>query len=142
MRRTVLRLALSIWPVLAAPVLADEAALAEAIGDYMDFATEAQGIILAQQIDREVFEAATFIDTRSKADFEAGHIQGATHIEWRSIPARIEELPQSGIVILYCNTGVRSSQATFAARLMGRDNVLVLQGGYEDWMAKAAYLPE
>lgn len=126
----------------AAPAFADEDIVAEAITDYMDFATEAQGIILPQQLDREVFEAATFIDTRSAANYAAGHIAGAQHIEWREVPGRIEELPTSGMVILYCNTGVRSSQATFAARLMGRENVLVMQGGYEGWLRDAAYKPQ
>jgi len=113
----------------------------EAIQDYMDFATYEQGIILPQQLDKEVFEAATFVDTRSADQYEAGHIPGAMHIEWREIPGRIDELPESGMVVLYCNTGSLSAQATFAARLMGRENVLVLQGGINGWQTDAAYKP-
>lgn len=127
---------------LALPAFADEEAVAEAITDYMDFATYEAGIILPQQLDRDVFEAATFVDTRSADQFEAGHIPGATHIEWREVPRRIDELPESGLVILYCNTGSLSAQAAFAARLMGRENVVVLQSGIIGWQETAAYKPE
>ncbi|WP_323783577.1 rhodanese-like domain-containing protein [Thalassovita sp.] len=127
---------------LATPVVAQDEAVSEAIIDYMDFAPYESGIILPQQIDQSVFESATFVDTRDAEQFEAAHIPGAIHIEWREIPGRIDELPDSGMVILYCNTGSLSAQATFAARLMGRENVLVLQTGFTGWQQEAAWKPE
>ena len=135
-------IAMSIAATLALPALAEDAAVADAITDYMDFATYESGIILPQQLDKDVFGAATFVDTRSADQFEAGHIPGATHIEWREVPGRIDELPESGLVILYCNTGSLSAQATFAARLMGRENVVVLQSGFTGWQETAAYKPQ
>ncbi len=135
--------ALSLAAALAtAPAWADADAVAEAIGDYMDFATYEQGIILPQQLDQAVFDAATFIDARDAEQFAARHIAGARNIEWREVPARIGELPESGMVILYCNTGTLSAQATFVAQLMGRENVLVLQSGYRGWQETAAYRPQ
>lgn len=130
-----------LFALTFATPLAAEGDVSEAIQDYMDFATYEQGIILPQQLDKEVFEAATFVDTRSADQYEAGHIPGAMHIEWREIPGRIDELPETGMVVLYCNTGSLSAQATFAARLMGRENVLVLQGGINGWQTDAAYKP-
>ena len=127
---------------LALPAFADEEALAEAITDYMDFATYESGIILPQQLDRDVFEAAVFVDTRDAEQFGAGHIPGARNIEWREVPGRIAELPETGLVVLYCNTGSLSAQATFAVRLMGRENVVVLQSGFTGWQETAAYRPE
>ncbi|WP_298675889.1 rhodanese-like domain-containing protein [uncultured Lentibacter sp.] len=141
MRLKLARSALLGWLALSAPVLAEDTAVAEAVQGYMDFATYEQGIILPQQIDAEVFAAATFIDTRDAAQFAQGHIAGARHIEWREVPARLGELPQSGMVIFYCNTGSLSAQATFAARLLGHENVLVLQSGYTGWQETAAYKP-
>lgn len=126
---------------LAGPGRADDA-LRAAIEDYMGFATYEAGIILPAQLDRDVFQAATFIDTRDAAQFAAGHIPGATNIDWREVPARLEDLPETGLVILYCNTGSLSAQAAFAARLLGRDNVVVLQGGITAWMTDAAWRPE
>jgi len=120
---------------------ADEALL-EAITGYMDFATYDSGIITPEQLDQSVFDAATFVDTRDAAQFAAGHIPGALNIDWREVPGRLEELPASGMVILYCNTGSLSAQAAFAARLLGRENVLVLQTGFDGWQANAAFRPE
>ncbi len=134
--------AILVAGVLAGPVFAQDDVVAEAITDYMDFATYESGIILPQQIDRDVFEAAVFVDARDAEQFEAGHIPGARHIEWREVPGRIAELPESGLVVLYCNTGSLSAQATFAVRLMGRENVVVLQSGFTGWQETAAYKPE
>lgn len=122
-----------------APVAAGE--LEDEIIGYMDFATEAEGILLPQQLTKDVFDDIHFVDVRSDAAHAAGTIPGAAHIEWREVPGRLDELPLEGTVVLFCDTGVRSSQATFAARLMGRGNVLVLQSGYQGWLKDAAYKP-
>lgn len=122
--------------LLAAPVSADEEAVAEAVQDYMDFATYESGIILPAQITEDMIASVTFIDTRDADQFSAGTIDGAVNIEWREIPGRIDELPEAGLVVLFCNTGSLSAQATFAARLMGRENVVVLQSGYAGWQAR------
>lgn len=120
-------------------------AMADDLGDeiigYMDFATYESGIILPQQLTQDVFDAVTFVDTRDSAQFEEGTLPNAINIEWREIPARLDELPENGMVVLFCNTGSLSAQATFAARLMGRDNVLVLQSGRNGWLVDAAYKP-
>jgi rhodanese-related sulfurtransferase len=115
--------------------------IAEAIADYMDFAPYEAGIILPAQLDQDVFEAAVFVDTRDAQQFASAHIPGAVNIEWREIAARLDEIPDQGMVIFYCNTGTLSAQATFAARLMGRENVLVLQTGLLGWQQEAAYRP-
>ncbi len=127
--------------VLAGPVWADDPVRA-AIEDYMGFATYESGIILPAQLDESVFRAATFVDTREAAQYAAGHIPGAINIDWREVPARLEDLPATGLVILYCNTGSLSAQAAFAARLLGRDNVVVMQGGIMAWSTDAAWRPQ
>lgn len=125
---------------LSGPLGAGE--LEDEIVGYMDFATETAGIILPQQLTRDIWDGIHFIDTRSLADFEEETIPGAVHIEWREVPGRLDEIPEEGMVILFCDTGVRSSQATFAARVLGRENVLVMQSGYEGWLRDGAYHPE
>ena len=139
MRTLIFSFALTV--ALVSPVRADES-LREAVQDYMGFATYEAGILLPQQLDETVFRSSTIIDTRDAEQYAAGHIPGALNIEWREIPSRLEELPETGLVILYCNTGTLSSQATFAARLLGRENFVVLQGGIKGWAAEAAWKPE
>ncbi|MBN2905549.1 MAG: rhodanese-like domain-containing protein [Rhodobacteraceae bacterium] len=127
-------LTLSLGPL--APALAQDNPVAEAIQDYMDFAPYEAGLILPAQITPDLRANVTFVDTRSADQFQAETIPGAINIEWREIPARLDALPAEGLVVLFCNTGSLSAQATFAARLLGRENVVVLQGGLSGWMAR------
>lgn len=129
-----------IWCALASIAQADEATL-EAMQDYLMFAEYEAGIILPRQIDQAVFESAVFVDTRDAEQFAVGTIPGAAHIEWREVLDRIDEIPTSQLTVLFCNTGSLSAQATFALRVAGRDNVVVLQSGYQGWLVDAAYRP-
>ena len=137
--KAILRAAISMVILLTSPAWADD--LADEITGYMDFATYDSGIIVPEQLTQDVFEAAVFIDTRDSDQFEAATIPGATHIEWREVPSRLEDIPDSGMVILFCNTGSLSAQAVFAARVLGHENVLVLQTGMQGWLQNAAYKP-
>ena len=110
--------------------------------DYIEFEPYDSGIILPEQLTEDIWADITFVDTRSLEQFEAGTIPGALHIEWREVPARLDELPETGKVVLFCNTGSLSAQAGFATRLLGRDNVTILQSGYLGWQDTAAYQPE
>lgn len=118
-------------------VYADE--LADKSIGYMDFATYDAGIILPQQLSEEVLASVTCVDMRDAEHFESETNTGSVNIEWREIPSRIEELPEDCLVVLFCNAGSLSAQAIFAARLLGRENVLVLQTGMKGWMQDAAY---
>ena len=126
--------------VHVAPALAQDAAI-DAMQEYMMFSEYESGIILPQQIDREVFETALFVDTRDAGQFEEGTIPGAVNIEWREVLDRIDEIPKDRMTILFCNTGSLSAQAAFALRVAGRSNVLVMQTGINGWQQDAAWRP-
>lgn len=125
---------------LAAPIRAESPAV-KAMQDYMEFAPYEAGIIVPQQLAKDVFESVVFIDTRDAGQFAKGSIPGARNIEWREVLARIDEIPKDKKVILFCNTGSLSAQAAFALRVAGRDNVLVLQTGIEGWRKDAIFKP-
>lgn len=135
-----MRLAATLLLVLAASAsFADP--LKDAMQEYAEFATYDAGIILPEQITEEIFAEITFVDTRTELEFTAATIPGATHIEWREIFGRLDEIPANRKVILFCNTGALSAQAAFGLRVLGRENVLVLQTGYLGWLENAAYRP-
>ena len=48
-------------------------------------------------------------------------------------------LPKDRMVVLYGNSGSLSAQAVFALRLIGYENVKVLQDGIEGWKAKGGF---
>ncbi|TVP69596.1 MAG: rhodanese-like domain-containing protein [Rhodobacteraceae bacterium] len=107
--------------------------LADEFGAYLDFAGYTEGVIMVEQLTEDILPDVTFVDTRNAAEFDADGIEGALNIEWRETLERLEELPQSGMVVVYCNTSVLSTQSMLIARMMGRSNVLVLQGGLAAW---------
>lgn len=126
--------------LLIAPARAESPAV-EAMREYMEFATYEAGIIVPQQISKDIFDSVVFIDTRDAAQFAKETIPGARHIEWREVLGRLSDIPRDKKVILFCNTGSLSAQAAFALRVAGRDNVLVLQTGIEGWKRDAAFKP-
>lgn len=131
--------------VLAATLLASPAAaespVIQGMQEYMEFSSYEAGIIVPQQLTKDIFDRVVFIDTRDAAQFAKGSIPGARNIEWREVLSRINEIPKDKKVILFCNTGSLSAQAAFALRVAGRDNVLVLQTGLDGWKKDAAYKP-
>jgi len=126
--------------LLVSPAAAESPAI-KAMQDYMEFAPYEAGIIVPQQLTKEIFDSVVFIDTRDAAQFATGSIPGARNIEWREVLSRIDEIPKDKKVILFCNTGSLSAQAAFALRVAGRDNVLLLQTRLDGWKKDAAYKP-
>lgn len=123
-------------------VFAQDDPVVDAFQEYMMFSEYEAGIILPRQIDQTVFESVTFIDTRDAGQYEKETIPGAVNIEWREVFDRIDEIPDSQMTILFCNTGSLSAQAAFALRVAGHSNVLVLQGGIVGWKQdETAYKP-
>lgn len=124
----------------AGPAVAEEPAVA-AMREYMEFANYEAGIILPRQITKEIFEGVVFVDARDAGQFKQETIPGAVNIEWREVLTRIAEISKDRKVVLFCNTGSLSAQATFVLRVAGRQNVVVLQTGLTGWKKDAAYKP-
>ncbi len=123
---------------LAAPA-AENPAVVKAIEEYMDFSEYGSSLIWPEQIPEEDWKRVYVVDARDAAQYAREHIPGAVNIEWRQAMARRGDLPKEGMVVIYCNTGTLSAQAVFALRLLGHDNVKVLQGGIEEWKAKGGF---
>jgi len=113
----------------------------EARQEYLDFARYDAGIMLPEQLAKDVFEQVLFVDARDAGQCEKETIPGAVNIEWRRILARCDEFPTDRKVVLFCNTGARSSGAVFALRVAGMDNVAELQTGICGWLENAPYKP-
>ncbi len=132
--------AVAVLALLAAPLQAEDTeALAEAMEEHLEFAEYGASIILPEQIPAEDWPSILVIDARNAGQFEADHIPGAINIEWRKVVARRDEIPRDKPVVIYCNTGSLSAQAVFGLRLLGWDNVRVLQDGLEGWKARGGF---
>lgn len=116
-----------------------DAIVADAVEVYMDFSEYGSSIMLPEQIPAEDWRNIVVIDARDAAQYASEHIPGAINIDWRKIPARRAEITKDKLVLIYCNTGSLSAQSVFAMRLLGWDNVKVLQSGIEGWKQKGGF---
>ena len=49
------------------------------------------------------------------------------------------EFPKDKMILLYCNSGTLSAQGALALKLAGVENVLVLQGGFNQWKEEGGF---
>lgn len=138
MRLPAILLALGLALPLAAPA-AENPAVVKAMEEYLDFTEYGSSVIWPEQIPAEDWNKVFVIDARDAAQYAREHIPGAVNIEWRQAIARRGEIPKDRTVVYYCNTGSLSAQAVFALRLLGWDNVKVLQDGLEGWKKKGGF---
>jgi rhodanese-related sulfurtransferase len=111
----------------------------EEIEAFLAFTEYEGGILLSEQIPQEDWQKFHIVDTRKPTQFEVEHISGAYNIEWREILSRRHELPEDKPILLYCDSGVLSAQAALALKIAGYDSVMLLHGGYKDWILKGGF---
>ncbi|AEG31207.1 rhodanese-like domain-containing protein [Thiomicrospira cyclica] len=133
-----------IKPLLAASVMSlaltqpvkavDHDDLIAVLQDYMEMAAFGDGVITADQLKAMMNEQEIFIiDARQEQDFNQSHIPGAVNIDWRYVLSDLDQIPDDKMIVLYCDTGILSSKAHMALRLVGYDQARVLFNGYSAW---------
>lgn len=86
-------------------------------------------------VDAERIPAeAVLLDVREPDEWQAGHVAGAVHIPLADLPARLDELPAGGRLVVVCRSGVRSARAVAWLAQNGHD-ALNLDGGMVAWAA-------
>ena len=80
-------------------------------------------------------EAILVVDSRSLAEFEAGHIAGAISVPSNEVESRLDELPRDQEIVLYCTWPSENTSAGAALKLYehGYTNVSALLGGMRKW---------
>ena len=80
-----------------------------------------------------------WIDVRSQAEYESGHLEEAILIPHDQIAERIAEVTdnKNATIHLYCRSGGRAGRAKTALNDLGFINV-VNEGGYEDVLKQRA----
>jgi hydroxyacylglutathione hydrolase len=82
-------------------------------------------------------EGATILDVRGLTEWTDGHIEGAVHIQYGTLPNRLDEVP-SGKLYVHCNSGGRSPVAISALRKAGFTDVVNIPGGWEEYAASTS----
>jgi rhodanese-related sulfurtransferase len=130
-------LSATLWPIPGAH--AGEQAVVKAMEEYLEFADYMGGTIFPRQIPREEWKNFHVIDARDAEQYAKEHIPGAVNVDWRQVLARRHDLPKGKMILLYCNSGTLSAQAAFALKLAGVENVLILQGGLNQWKEEGGF---
>jgi rhodanese-related sulfurtransferase len=74
------------------------------------------------------------VDVRDDYEWQAGRIEGSTHIPMSDLPARLDDIDAATPAVIVCRSGNRSAQvATFLLR-QGYD-ASNLHGGVKAWVA-------
>jgi hydroxyacylglutathione hydrolase len=73
------------------------------------------------------------LDVRQPAEWDAGHIDGATFITGAELPARLEDAPARPPVAVICSSGLRSSVCASLLAKSGRAGIFNVPGGMSAW---------
>ena len=84
--------------------------------------------------DLAEFDSAMVLDVRNKTEHLAGHIPGSVQLNAGRVLWNTAELPTDGIIVSYCQSGVRNSVAASSLRRAGH-RVVELEGSYAGWSA-------
>ena len=80
----------------------------------------------------ENFEPALLLDVRNKSEHAEGHVPGSEQLSAGRVLWHHDQLPPTGPIVTYCQSGVRNSVAASALRREGHD-VRELVGSYAGW---------
>jgi len=79
-------------------------------------------------------EDVCIIDTREAEKFTECHIRGAISVPQILIPNNLEKFPLDGLVVIYCQYGMKSEQVFIYLREKAkRRNIYILEGGIYQW---------
>ena len=73
------------------------------------------------------------IDVRSATEYQEGRIGNAINIPIDEIRERLDEIPTTGTLFIYCEAGLRGYLAQRILKQRGYDHVYNLSGGYSLW---------
>ena len=73
------------------------------------------------------------LDVREPWEFDICHIAGSNNLPMGQIPQRVEELPDSGEIVVICHHGVRSQQVIRFLQGQINASLINLDGGVDAW---------
>ena len=84
--------------------------------------------------DVAAFDKALLLDVRAVSEHAAGAVPGATQLHGGRVLWNLDQLPEQGTIVTYCQSGLRSSVVANTLRHAGYD-VVELEGSYAGWAA-------
>ena len=115
------------------------------IDSVQGFTTTLEGLELAKpkMVSPESLDSVDrvlLLDMRNKTEYAEGHLPGAQQLSGGRVMWSLNELPSTGTIVTYCQSGVRNSVAASALRREGYD-IVELDGSYLAWSALPGATP-
>ncbi|MDN6604906.1 rhodanese-like domain-containing protein [Brevibacterium sp.] len=109
------------------------------IDDVKGYVTSLDGLpVVAPELVAPTDLATTdydlLLDVRNASEYAAGTIPGAKQLSAGRVLWHQDELPESGTIVTFCQSGVRNSVAASTLRSAGH-HVVELEGSYLGWQA-------
>lgn len=83
---------------------------------------------------RAAGEKVTFVDVREPVEMRGGIVAGAVLMPSGEVGAKFQTLPKDGTLVLYCASGMRSTNAALYLHGQGHTNARSLVGGFAHWV--------
>lgn len=135
-----MRVVLLLFIVFASSLVSAHHSYREAANEYLEFTERKAGIITPQQLNQIDLSSVYLLNVNAENQYNEGmSLPGSTHMDWRDVLKRIDELPRDKTIVVYCNTMLYSSRAQLLLKIDGLDNILLLQGGlnhYKSYIAE------
>ncbi|MEH7441525.1 rhodanese-like domain-containing protein [Bacillus sp. JJ1122] len=74
-----------------------------------------------------------FIDVRTSGEYKGNHIKGFKNLPLQQLGNRTGELSKDKDVVVICQSGMRSSQASKLLKKAGFKNITNVKGGMSAW---------
>jgi rhodanese-related sulfurtransferase len=83
-------------------------------------------------------QGALLVDVRTQAEFDGGHVIDAKHVPQEQVAQSGESLKKyrDKVVIICCDSGMRSGAAARVLQTQGFTQVVNLRGGLQAWRAE------
>ena len=78
----------------------------------------------------------SWIDVREPAEWQKGHIAGATLVPLNSLLMSPQKYLNADNIIFYCAQGIRSAVACEIAAAIGLTRIYNLEGGIQEWESR------
>jgi rhodanese-related sulfurtransferase len=91
--------------------------------------------ISAAQAYQKYQQGAFFLDVRTQAEWDQGHIANSKLIPLDELQGRLGELPKDQDIVVVCRSGVRSQEGMTILRQAGFARATCLTGGLIAWQA-------
>ena len=140
---TIRFLLISVLLMFSSASIAAEQSFRDVADDYLGFVERNAGIITPQQLHQVDMDKVYLLNVNSENQFKQGlRLPNSHHMDWREVLERSEEIPRDKTVVVYCNTMLYSSRAQLLLNMDGFENILLLQGGLNNWNSYVSNLQE